>query len=82
MLAGKTKEREMTAYEITRKYPKVFAILKDENRNERIGINVNAPLKDLFNAYSDIVHYIDGPTVKGLEELIRKKIRQCGEKNG
>lgn len=37
---------------------------------------VNASLKELFDAYSDIVHYVDGPTVKGLEELIGEKIEE------
>ena len=63
-------------YELAAKHPKVFAIVTDEEGRKRLGVNANAPLEELFDAYSNIVHYVEGPTVQGLEELIREKIRE------
>jgi len=47
------------------KFPKVFLEIK-RNGEEFIGIDRNAKLSDLFEAYSEIVHYIDGEVVIAL----------------
>ena len=57
-------------------FPKVFVKGIDEHNNEIFGINNNATLKDLFDVYSKIVHYIDGEIIIILEELIREKIEE------
>jgi hypothetical protein len=58
------------------KHPKVFGL--DEKKKNLI-IFHTAPLIDLFNAYSDIVHYMDGEIILILENLIRQKIRKKDE---
>ena len=63
-----------TIYDFERKFPKVFVTGVDKEGNEVIGIRKNATLRDLFNAYSDLVHYIDGEIIIILEELIKEKI--------
>ena len=62
--------------ELVEKFPRVFVKGIDEHNNEIFGINNNATLKDLFDVYSEIVHYIDGRIITILEELIRKKIEE------
>jgi len=57
------------------KFPKVFVKLTDENNNEILAIKKNATLEDLFEVYSEIVHYIDGKIITILEELIKEKIK-------
>lgn len=75
-MVERERKRSMTAYDLIKRYPKVFVTTPDENGNEVFGINANASLKDLFEAYSDIVHYVDNRLISMLEELIRKKIGQ------
>ncbi len=66
----------MTIYDYAyeRKFPKVFVIGIDEDGDEILGIRKSATLKDLFEAYSDLVHYIDGEVIVALENLIKKKL--------
>jgi len=75
-MAKKGRKRSMTTYDLIKRYPEVFVTTPDENGNEVFGINANASLKDLFEAYSDIVHYVDNRLISMLEEFIRKKIGQ------
>ena len=62
--------------ELLKKFPRVFVIGIDEHNNEICRIKTNATLKDLFDAYSEIVHSIDGEIIIILEELITKKIEE------
>jgi len=56
--------------ELETQFPKVFI-----NIEGNIAIKTNAKLIDLFDAYSTIVHYIDGDVIIFLEELIKEKIK-------
>jgi len=60
--------------ELIMQFPKVFIKIIDEDNNEMLGIKNNATLKDLFDVYSEIVHYIDGEIIIILEKLIKEKI--------
>ena len=64
----------MTIYDYERKFPKVFITGIDKDGNEVLGIRKSATLKDLFNAYSELVHYVDGQVIICLEEIIREEI--------
>lgn len=63
----------MTIYDYVKEFPKVFAIIKQDDR-EMLGIRNDAELIDLFNAYSELVHYIDGQVIITLETLIKKEL--------
>jgi len=67
--------------ELAIRFPKVFVRLTDKDNNEMLGIRNDATLKDLFDVYSEIVHYIDGEVIIILENLIRKKILEITKKN-
>ena len=67
--------------ELAIRFPKVFIRLTDKDNNEILGIRNDATLKDLFDVYSEIVHYIDGEVIIILENLIRKKILEITKKN-
>ena len=61
---------------LIQKFPDVFFDIKDTNGNELIAINRKATLSELFEAYSEIVHYIDGDIITVLENFIRKRIEE------
>jgi hypothetical protein len=64
------------------KFPEVFAKVIDENNNEILAIKKDATLEDLFEVYSEIVHYIDGKVITILEELIKEKMRETPKNRG
>jgi len=67
----------MNIYE---RFPNVFIDAKDTDGNRLIGIKLETTLSELFDAYSEIVHYIDGEVIIALENLIRRRIKMM-EKN-
>jgi hypothetical protein len=54
------------------KYPKVFRTID----NDYIAIKTDAKVSDLFEVYSDIVHYIDGEIIIILERIIKEKLKE------
>ncbi len=63
------EEIKMYRSELLENYPRIFTITKG-----KFVINCDASLLDLFEAYSEIVHYIDDDIVLTLEECIKQKI--------